>query len=579
MKIARRRSFPLRRRLRPLRLPGPPRRALLLLFLLTAGCPSPPARDSSLEGEPAEPLRSGVSGVSEPGQGMARFVIQTRPGQDAGWLADALESRYGSRAAFEPLFPESELGDDPDGMGRMYRVSVAQGPIQTADLWDAAYALEEDLGLAEAEPDLEFVSVSVPRGSCYVEADPPADKTWSLQKIEAFQAWKLVPPGAGRPLGDGISICHPDTGWAEHLELDSSRLDLKRARNLLTGGDSDARDPLDYHGPLLNPGHGTGTGTVIVSEHERGEIHGVAPRAKLVPIRTAKSVVQVLDSDLARAVNYSVDAGCDIISMSLGGRAFFGLRAATRRAVREDLIVAAAAGNCVGFVVAPAAYPECLAIAGTNVRQEPWIGSSRGRAVDVAAPGEHVWTARRRKSSAPIDGLGAGQGTSFAVANVAGAAALWLAFHDLSRQGGGRSAGSNQEMFRSVLGSSASKPRNWDPEYGEGILNVRALLEADLPISGLLPDPTESPAGHLEVLAAVVDRSPRELDPLLADLFSVETGALEEVLASWGPELIQLALADPPRFERLLDSLASEGVETPGELLSHASTRLQRRVQ
>ena len=85
--------------------------------------------------------------------------------------------------------------------------------------------------------------------------------------------------------------------------------------------------------------------------------------------------------------------------MSLGGRAFFGLNAAIRRAVRNQLIVTAAAGNCVGFVVAPAAYDETIAVGGTNINDSPWKGTSRGQAVDVSAPAEQVWVARRRKAS------------------------------------------------------------------------------------------------------------------------------------------------------------------------------------
>ena len=166
--------------------------------------------------------------------------------------------------------------------------------------------------------------------------------------------------------------------------------------------DANARDPLRraFFAVLDSPGHGTSTGSVIAGR-ERGEISGVAPGATLVPFRAIKSVVQVLDGDVARAVNLARERGCDIISMSLGGRGFIGLQEAIRAAVADGLIVMAAAGNKVSFVVAPASYPECLAVAATNCDSEPWPDSSRGAAVDISAPGESVWAARVELDTTP----------------------------------------------------------------------------------------------------------------------------------------------------------------------------------
>ena len=193
-------------------------------------------------------------------------------------------------------------------------------------------------------------------------------------------------------------------------------------------GGTDARDPLGYSG---NPGHGTKTGSVLVSEGgfdanggttAPGRIDGLAPRATLVPIRTFNSVIRVLDSNTARAVRHATTAQCDVISMSLGGRAFFGLERAINDAVRRDIIVVNAAGNCIGMVVAPASYDNAIAVGATNVDNKPWKGSSKGRAVDISAPGEDVYVARRR-GRRDRHRVQPGNGTSFATAAVAGAAA------------------------------------------------------------------------------------------------------------------------------------------------------------
>lgn len=516
-----------------------------------------------------------------------RFVLKTRQAMEEAELARSLEAGFGA-VVVERLFPNMDAEGDAEGMSRMFRATLWPRGAKTGGPWETAYAIEERLDLVEAEPDLDSTLDQGPEATatCLVDDPPPDDKTWSVAAIHAVEAWKLPPPEGGRSLGEGIVVCHPDTGWTSHVELDGSRIDLERAQNLLGTGPEDGRDPLDYSGPLHNPGHGTGTGSVIISSHEVGEIFGIAPRATLVPIRTAKSVVQVFDSDLARAVNHAVDAGCHVISMSLGGRAFFGLRAAIRRAVRNDLIVAAAAGNCVRFVVAPAAYPEVLAIAGTNVQSKPWKGSSRGRAVDIAAPAEHVWTAEKRTPDAPEDGLTAGQGTSFAVATVAGSAALWLAFHDrqalVERYG---DATTLQEVFRSVLAATARVPEGWASDgFGSGILDVEALLKAELPpieeSAVLALSPGEE---QLVILARVVGRPAEALRPLLASLFETSEVGFEEQMDAWGPELAQMALADPDGFERLLGALSGEESggtqEPPGVFFAAASGPLRSQLR
>ena len=101
----------------------------------------------------------------------------------------------------------------------------------------------------------------------------------------------------------------------------------------------------------------------MIAGRVEGQIAGAAPLATLVPIRAVHSVVQVLDGDVARAVDVARARGCHVISMSLGGRGFVGLRDAIRAAVADGIIVMAAAGNKVGIVVAPASYPECIAVA------------------------------------------------------------------------------------------------------------------------------------------------------------------------------------------------------------------------
>jgi serine protease len=111
-----------------------------------------------------------------------------------------------------------------------------------------------------------------------------------------------------------------------------------------------AIDPMDYSG---NPGHGTGTASVVASR-DAGKIAGAAPLATLVPLRAVTSVVVFDHGRVAAAVEYARRKGANVITMSLGGAWSSALRAAIGQAIAQGIIVLAAAGNCVGFVVWPA---------------------------------------------------------------------------------------------------------------------------------------------------------------------------------------------------------------------------------
>ncbi len=271
-----------------------------------------------------------------------------------------------------------------------------------------------------------------------------------VHDILGWEAALAAMPAAVRG-GDGIRIGHPDTGYTDHPNLGMAGLDLNLDRDVIDG-DNDARDDLEQHPlwPLPFPGHGTATSSVIVGHGPPAVgIEGLAPEAKLVPIRATESVVQVFDSDVAKAVAHARLVGCHVISMSLGGKGFFGLKEEIQRAVDNGIIVMAAAGNYVRFVTAPASYDNCLAVAATGPNDSLWDGSSRGRAVDVSMPGAEVYNARFTDEQAAF--RRSGQRDLFAVAHLAAAAALWLARHGRDNLIGIYGARNIQAAFLAVL--------------------------------------------------------------------------------------------------------------------------------
>jgi len=182
------------------------------------------------------------------------------------------------------------------------------------------------------------------------------------------------------------------------------------------------------------PGHGTGTGSVIVADHTDPAVPwGVSPGAKLIPLRVSSSVIHFSFTNLSDAITEAISRKADVISMSLGGPAGSALlMAQIWKALDQGIIVVSAAGNYAPTVVFPARIPGVIAVAADNALQAPWRFSGMGSQVTITAPGELVWHDVRRVSPAPgksPDDEGSGSGTSFATANVAGLAALWLSYY------------------------------------------------------------------------------------------------------------------------------------------------------
>ena len=205
------------------------------------------------------------------------------------------------------------------------------------------------------------------------------------------------------------------------------------------------------------------------------------------------------------------------------------------------MIVMAAAGNQVRIVIAPARFDECIAVAATGEDDEPWSGSSRGGAVLISAPGHKVPAARGEKGLSPSslgNKIGLASGTSYAVAHLAGIAALWLSFHGrdalLDRYGNF----GLQEAFVHILATEGfRRPDGWDTgKWGVGIVDAEKVLAADLPDQVVTTEAaalTESAADR--VLAMMSDNDGGRDG--LCDLLGCPDDELDELLRVHGPEI------------------------------------------
>jgi hypothetical protein len=555
----------------------------------------------------------------------AQAVSETREvqGQPDGILAFTLDYPDPPHLVTERAKLAALLGGDrfvleayePDP--NILELSFPDVPRQQSPsfLYRTAQDLTDALGLRQCEPDIGAPwhdTLSVPEAPegflgdlawalCQSGKPTPVDNGWAPKLIRAVEVH------ARGIRGSGVRIGQPDTGAATHVELGEGvafddGFDFFTNRR---GG----RDPLSPDMP--SPGHGTGTSSVVVSRSS-GIVTGSAPGATLIPLRCINGVVIGSGTRVAAAIDRARAQGCDIVTMSLGGPTLGNkLRRAIERAVAADMIVLAAAGNCVGQVVQPARFPPVIAVAGTNEFDLPWKGSSRGGQVDVSAPGENVSVAKREplEPGAPADPTAEsrvnlrGQGTSFAVALTAGVAALWIEHHGKAaiREEARRRGIPVQELFRSALRQTARRPESWEGgQMGAGVVDAVRLVDLSLKQIGG-PTPTEGTSSGVFDVADLPERFRPEAEFLNFDYAlrrdAERAGALENAVTPQpSPQLAAAAAracapalpapanivtpkappADLTESVRKLGAARSSGLESAGGIsLERARERLR----
>jgi subtilisin family serine protease len=154
---------------------------------------------------------------------------------------------------------------------------------------------------------------------------------------------------------------------------------------------------------------------------------GLAPRVELLIYKIADADGQAKLGDMARALHDAVDEGADIISLSIQcERSADLLYGAVHRVLASRSILICSAGNRgrldeinIGY---PARNGGVITVAAHNRFGQPSAFSSVGGEIDMAAPGEDIW------STWP-DGYAKRSGTSMAAPFVAGLSALVLSKH------------------------------------------------------------------------------------------------------------------------------------------------------
>lgn len=230
----------------------------------------------------------------------------------------------------------------------------------------------------------------------------------------------------GKTQGAGAYIFILDTGIeTNHPDL-VNNLELKYAKDF-TNSTSGFED---------KNGHGTHCAGIAAAINNSFGVIGIAPNAKLVPIKVLNDQGQGAYSWITSGIKYVADLQIKekkIISMSLGGsQGNTDLHNAIKYAISKGVFIVVAAGNSgcntpetIGF---PGNYPEVITVGSLDRNEQPSVFSSCGKNMDISAPGSGIYSTHLNGSYAYLSG------TSMATPQVAGIAALLVAYYDIKTQ-------------------------------------------------------------------------------------------------------------------------------------------------
>ncbi|MDA0668237.1 MAG: S8 family serine peptidase [Planctomycetota bacterium] len=369
------------------------------------------------------------------------------------------------------------------------------------------------LELASIE-EIAYIHYDPPRPATLLGTTTGGNPTCDQETINSPFAWNRM-----NATGQGMVVAVIDTGSCYNHSDIHNNVWVNPGEDL--GGDGTVWDPADQNGidddgngyvddligwafdhttsvrndPMDHQIHGTHTAGTVVGDGTGGTQTGVAPGAKLMPIRTSTLISHEIE--VWQSMEYAAVMDADVISMSLGwahawgpDRAFWRTSCNNTQTMGTMMVIAAGnEGNwsTLDNVRTPGDVPSITSVGATDCNDAAASFSSVGPVEwatvagfndfpfppglikpNISAPGVNT------VSTLSCSGYTALSGTSMATPHVAGVAAIIRSLRpDLSIK-----------QVREALMSTAvdlGVPGK-DNQYGAGRVDVQALLDSFAPL-------------------------------------------------------------------------------------------------
>ena len=375
--------------------------------LLRVGPPTAPAGTSAsrlIDGEIIVKMRNTSHAVAAARGGLAAASALSASG--ASGLSGVM-SRH-RVASSRQLIPNAEV----DHLRRLVKMGgISDVPAAIRDL----SALPE---VEYAEPNRVVRAFYTPNDSYFASSGAWGQgflDLWGLQKLQISTAWDTT-KGAGAVVAvidSGLDYDHADIAanvWQNAGETGND----SQGRDKRTNGVDDDGNGLvdDWHGydfitanggigdndPMDDNGHGTHVaGTIAAVANNAMGVVGVAPLARIMPLKVLDSAGNGNLDDIVRAIYYAANQGAGVINASWGGTTSEPIRsladAVSYAHDSKGVVFVAAAGNDNLDVGTPESgyYPanlrDAIAVAASDENDTKAPFSNYGVLVDVTAPG------------------------------------------------------------------------------------------------------------------------------------------------------------------------------------------------
>lgn len=230
---------------------------------------------------------------------------------------------------------------------------------------------------------------------------------WEIKKLNVENQWKYSE-------GQDTKVAVIDTGCdLDHPDLINNLLDGK---NFIDKNQS----------PQDDNGHGTHVSGTIAAENNLCGMVGVAPKAKIIPVKALNSKGNGNINSLVDSILWAADQKVDFITMSLGSPyPSEELEKAINYANTKGCIVFCAAGNSGenSDIMYPAKYNKTISIGAIDENFCRTNFTCSGEELDFLSPGLNIL------STVPDNGYAIMSGTSMSNPFAVGCACLLLSYN------------------------------------------------------------------------------------------------------------------------------------------------------